>query len=51
MKYLEEWTLVERDHTSVLSQAIEDIKENTLNLPVTGGARVCKFLKNLITVD
>ncbi|KAM7523584.1 hypothetical protein LguiA_013486 [Lonicera macranthoides] len=39
MKYLEEWTLVERDHTSVLSQAIEDIKENTLNLPVTGGAR------------
>ncbi|PSS08354.1 AUGMIN subunit like [Actinidia chinensis var. chinensis] len=38
--YLENWSSIERDHTSSLSQAIEDLQSSTLRLPVTGGARV-----------
>ncbi|PSS13959.1 AUGMIN subunit like [Actinidia chinensis var. chinensis] len=38
--YLENWSSIEGDHTSSLSQAIEDLQSNTLHLPVTRGARV-----------
>lgn len=40
MTYLNEWALVEEDHISSLSGAVEDLEASTLRLPVTGGARV-----------
>ncbi|CAK9168884.1 unnamed protein product [Ilex paraguariensis] len=39
MAYLNEWALTERDHTSSLSRAIQDLQASTIRLPVTGGAR------------
>uniref|UniRef100_A0A1D1XJC4 Protein SNOWY COTYLEDON 3 n=1 Tax=Anthurium amnicola TaxID=1678845 RepID=A0A1D1XJC4_9ARAE len=40
MAYLEEWSLVDREHSSSLSGAIESLKASTLRLPVVGGAKV-----------
>ncbi|KAL4181657.1 hypothetical protein AMTRI_Chr12g272240 [Amborella trichopoda] len=39
LSYLDEWALVERDHSSSLAGAIEALEASTLRLPVTGGAR------------
>lgn len=39
MSFLEEWALLERDHSSSLSGAVEALEATTLRLPVTGGAR------------
>ncbi|KAF8377631.1 hypothetical protein HHK36_031013 [Tetracentron sinense] len=39
MTYLEEWALLDRDHSSSLLGAIEALKASTLRLPVVGGAR------------
>ncbi|XP_059635788.1 AUGMIN subunit 8 [Cornus florida] len=39
MAYLNDWASIERDHSSSLSQAIEDLQASTLRLPVTGGAK------------
>ncbi|XWS73116.1 hypothetical protein CRYUN_Cryun02cG0097700 [Craigia yunnanensis] len=39
MGYLNDWALLERDHTSSLAGAVEDLEASTLRLPVTGGAR------------
>ncbi|XP_043710762.1 QWRF motif-containing protein 2-like [Telopea speciosissima] len=39
MTYLEEWALLDRDHSSSLSGAIEALKASTLRLPVVGGAK------------
>lgn len=36
MAYLEEWALLERDHSSSLHGAIEALKASTLRLPVVG---------------
>ncbi|XP_043713575.1 QWRF motif-containing protein 2-like [Telopea speciosissima] len=39
MTYLEEWALLDRDHSSSLSGAIEALKASTLRLPVVCGAK------------
>uniref|UniRef100_A0A5B6YQ57 QWRF motif-containing protein 8 n=2 Tax=Davidia involucrata TaxID=16924 RepID=A0A5B6YQ57_DAVIN len=39
MAYLDGWASIERDHTSSLSRAIEDLQASTLRLPIIGGAR------------
>nr|DAD21347.1 TPA_asm: hypothetical protein HUJ06_022810 [Nelumbo nucifera] len=39
MTYLEEWSLLDRDHSNSLSGAIEALKASTLRLPVVGGAK------------
>ncbi|XP_007013862.2 PREDICTED: AUGMIN subunit 8 [Theobroma cacao] len=39
MAYLNDWSLLERDHLSSLSGAVEDLEASTIRLPVTGGAR------------
>nr|CAD1819485.1 unnamed protein product [Ananas comosus var. bracteatus] len=39
MAYLEEWSLVDIDHLSSLSGAIEALKTSTLRIPVTDGAK------------
>ncbi|XP_010265520.1 PREDICTED: AUGMIN subunit 8-like [Nelumbo nucifera] len=39
LAYLEDWALLESDHLSSLSGAIEALEASTLRLPVTGGAR------------
>ncbi|XP_074280843.1 AUGMIN subunit 8 [Silene latifolia] len=39
MAYLEDWDLLEKDHSSSLNGAIEDLEASTLRLPVTGGAK------------
>ncbi|CAA3007145.1 Hypothetical predicted protein [Olea europaea subsp. europaea] len=36
---LDEWASIERDHTNVLSWAIQDLQASTLRVPVTGGAK------------
>ncbi|CAI9765761.1 unnamed protein product [Fraxinus pennsylvanica] len=36
---LDEWASIERDHTNVLSWAIQDLQASTLRLPVTEGAK------------
>lgn len=41
MAYLEEWSLMEKDHLSSLSEAIKALKASTLRLPIVGGAKVC----------
>lgn len=40
MVYLDDWALLEREHSSSLAGAIEALEACTLRLPVTGGARV-----------
>ncbi|XP_021729654.1 LOW QUALITY PROTEIN: QWRF motif-containing protein 2-like [Chenopodium quinoa] len=40
MAYLEEWSLLDKDHTNSLLGAIEALKASTLRLPVVGGATV-----------
>ncbi|KAL9242202.1 hypothetical protein vseg_016223 [Gypsophila vaccaria] len=39
MAYLEDWALLDGDHSSSLNGAIEDLEASTLRLPVTGGAK------------
>ncbi|GAB4852306.1 hypothetical protein Ancab_016498 [Ancistrocladus abbreviatus] len=39
MLYLEDWALIETDHSSSLSGAIESLKASTVRLPLVGGAR------------
>ncbi|XP_062078468.1 AUGMIN subunit 8 [Humulus lupulus] len=39
MPYLDDWALLERDHMTSLSGAVEDLEASTLRLPVTGVAR------------
>ncbi|KNA19515.1 hypothetical protein SOVF_060980 [Spinacia oleracea] len=39
MAYLEDWALLERDHSTSLNGAIIDLEACTLRLPVTGGAK------------
>ncbi|KAG9439846.1 hypothetical protein H6P81_020011 [Aristolochia fimbriata] len=39
LPYLEEWALVEREHSNCLLGAIEDLKASTLRLPVAEGAK------------
>ncbi|CAM0871647.1 unnamed protein product [Alopecurus aequalis] len=39
MSYLEEWSHVEKHHSSSLLAAIEALKASTLRLPVVGGAK------------
>lgn len=36
MGYLEEWSLVDKDHLSSLSGATEALKASTLRLPIVG---------------
>lgn len=40
MAYLEEWSLMEQDHSSSLSGATEALKASTLRLPIVNGAKV-----------
>lgn len=40
MLYLDDWDLMDRDHSSSLSGATEALEASTVRLPV-GGARVC----------
>ncbi|KAF8393007.1 hypothetical protein HHK36_021248 [Tetracentron sinense] len=39
MEYLNDWALLEEDHSNSLSAAIEALEASTLRLPITGGAR------------
>ncbi|CAL9152698.1 unnamed protein product [Musa hybrid cultivar] len=39
MVYLEEWSLMEQDHSSSLSGATEALKASTLRLPIVNGAK------------
>ncbi|KAL2936431.1 AUGMIN subunit 8 [Bienertia sinuspersici] len=39
MAYLEDWALLERDHSYSLNGAIKDLEACTVRLPVTGGAK------------
>lgn len=41
MLYLDDWDLMDRDHSSSLSGATEALEASTVRLPVGGGARVC----------
>lgn len=41
MGYLDDWALLDKDHITSLSGAVDDLEASTLRLPVTGGARVC----------
>lgn len=41
MTFLEEWSLLDREHGNSLSGAIEALKASILRLPVVNGARVC----------
>ncbi|GMH16610.1 hypothetical protein Nepgr_018451 [Nepenthes gracilis] len=39
LAYLENWPLLERDHSTSLTGVIEDLESSTLRLPVTGDAK------------
>ncbi|KAJ6794280.1 AUGMIN subunit 8-like [Iris pallida] len=48
--YLEDWSALEREHSTSLSGAIEALKASTLRLPVTEGARAdVRAVKNAIS--
>ncbi|KAE8668567.1 QWRF motif-containing protein 8 [Hibiscus syriacus] len=50
MGYLNNLTLLERDHVISLAGAVEDLEASTLRLPVTGGARAdIESLKDAIS--
>lgn len=38
--YLEDWALLEREHSASLDGAIKDLEASTLRLPITGGAKI-----------
>jgi hypothetical protein len=40
MDYLDHWAVLQTDHSTSLSGAIEALRASTLRLPVTGGAKV-----------
>jgi hypothetical protein len=40
MDYLDHWAMLQTDHSTSLSGAIEALRASTLRLPVTGGAKV-----------
>ena len=40
MDYLDQWEVLQTDHSNSLSGAIEALRASTLRLPVTGGAKV-----------
>lgn len=40
MSYLEDWSHIEKHHSSALSAAIKALKASTLRLPVVDGAKV-----------
>jgi hypothetical protein len=44
--HLEEWSLLDRDHSSSLEGATEALKASTLRLPVVGKAVVHAFSFN-----
>lgn len=48
MAYLEEWALLERDHSSSLHGAIEALKASTLRLPVVGAIADIQSLKDAV---
>ncbi|KAI3945847.1 hypothetical protein MKW98_023121 [Papaver atlanticum] len=51
MFYLDDWALLEREHSSFTARAIEALEFCTLRLPVTGAARVDNnSLKDVCTV-
>lgn len=39
MAYLNDWTVLESDHTDALSGAVEDLEASTIRLPLIGGAK------------
>ncbi|KAJ3673945.1 hypothetical protein LUZ60_005937 [Juncus effusus] len=39
ISYLEEWSVIEKDHSNSLSDATESLKASTLRLPIVGGAK------------
>lgn len=41
MLYLDDWDLIDQDHSSSLSGVTEALEASTVRLPVSGGARVC----------
>lgn len=43
MRYLEEWSLVDQEHSIALSGALEALQASTIRLPVVDGAKVCTF--------
>jgi hypothetical protein len=45
--HLEEWSHLDRGHSSSLEGATEALKASTLRLPVVGKTVVCSFLKHL----
>lgn len=50
MAYLEDWAILEKEHSSSLPAATEALKASTLRLPVTGSARVdARAVKNAIS--
>ncbi|KAK6942320.1 QWRF family [Dillenia turbinata] len=49
MAYLNDWALLERDHSISLSQAIEDLEASTLRLPVVGVRADIETLKQAVS--
>ncbi|GAB2218225.1 hypothetical protein Droror1_Dr00001444 [Drosera rotundifolia] len=39
LAYLEDWALLERDHSTSLAGVVKDLEASTLRVPVTGGAK------------
>lgn len=40
MSYLDEWSLVDQEHSIALSGALETLKATTIQLPIVEGAKV-----------
>lgn len=51
MTYMEEWSVVDKEHYSYLSGLIKALKASTLRLPVVNGARVWAFSPPISTTN
>ena len=51
MTYVEEWSVMDREHYNYLSGLIEALKASTLRLPVVSGARVRSFIFPLLKLN
>ncbi|CAN6976173.1 unnamed protein product [Brassica oleracea var. botrytis] len=50
MGYLEEWSLMDRDHSISLLGATEVLKASTLRFPVIGKAVMSVYLKHIVSL-
>ncbi|XP_076915136.1 uncharacterized protein LOC143574379 [Bidens hawaiensis] len=45
MGFIDEWATIQKEHESALFATTNDLQARSLSVPITGGAKVCYYLK------